>query len=154
MIKFSTRDEQSGPKFQGWIGVDLDGTLAKYDHFKSWDYIGDPVPKMVDRIKAWRKRGIVVKIFTARLSYSSRALNKVSYEDMANVIKAWTKKHIGEELPVTSEKDWEMMFFCDDSAVQIDKNTGMPRAQDGFDVFDEVIDKYYPSKKEEGGNED
>lgn len=47
------------------------------------------------------------------------------------------------------------MFFCDDSAVQIDKNTGMPRSQDGFDVFDEVIDKYYPSKKEEEGwNED
>lgn len=154
MIKFATKDEQTKPKAQGWIGVDLDGTLAKYDHFRSWDYIGDPIPKMVDKIKAWRKRGIVVKIFTARLSHSSRSLNKVSYEDMANVIKAWTKKHIGEELPVTSEKDWEMMFFCDDSAVQIDKNLGVPLAQHGFEVFDKVIDKYYPPKQKEDGNED
>lgn len=154
MIKFATKDEQTTPKAQGWIGVDLDGTLAKHDHFISWDYIGDPIPKMVDRIKAWRKRGIVVKIFTARLSHASRALSKVSYEDMANVIKAWTKKHIGEELPVTSEKDWEMMFFCDDSAVQMDKNLGVPLAQHGFDVFDKIIDKYYPPKNKEGGNED
>ena len=153
MIKFNTRDVDTKPKAQGWIGVDLDGTLAKHDRFVSWDYIGDPIPKMVDRIKAWRKRGIVVKIFTARLSHASRALSKVSYEDMANVIKAWTKKHIGEELPVTSEKDWEMMFCCDDSAVQMDKNLGVPLAQNGFDVFDKIIDKYYPPKKEDT-NED
>ena len=43
-----------------------------------------------------------------------------------------------------------MMFFCDDSAVQIKKNTGDARADDGFGVFDKVIEKYYPSKKEEG----
>ena len=150
-VKFEIKEDK--PKAQGWIGVDLDGTLAKYDKFEGWDKIGDPVENMVKRIQAWRKRGIVVKVFTARLSHASRALSKVSYEDVANVIKKWTKEHIGEELPVTSEKDWEMMFFCDDSAVQIKKNTGDSLADDGFEVFDEVIEKYYPSKKKEEGDE-
>ena len=63
MVKFEIKKDDK-PKAQGWIGVDLDGTLAKYDGFKGWDQIGEPVETMVKRIQAWRKRGIVVKVFT------------------------------------------------------------------------------------------
>lgn len=52
----------------GWIGVDLDGTLAHYDGWKGADHIGAPVPAMVERVKAWLANGREVRIFTARIS--------------------------------------------------------------------------------------
>lgn len=36
----------------GWIGVDLDGTLAHYDHWRGETHIGPPIAPMVDR---WRQ---------------------------------------------------------------------------------------------------
>ena len=36
---------------RGWIGVDLDATLAYYDGFKGPEHIGEPIPQMVDRVK-------------------------------------------------------------------------------------------------------
>ena len=52
----------------GWIGVDLDGTLAHYDGWKGVDHIGDPVPKMLMRVLDWRRQGLAVRIFTARVA--------------------------------------------------------------------------------------
>lgn len=37
----------------GWIGVDLDGTLAEYGGWKGADHIGAPVPAMLARVRAW-----------------------------------------------------------------------------------------------------
>lgn len=44
----------------GWIGVDLDGTLAEYH---GWDdgRIGAPIPKMVQRVKQWLAEGKEVR---------------------------------------------------------------------------------------------
>jgi len=50
-----------------WIGVDLDGTLARYEGWKGADHIGAPVPAMLARVKEWRSNGIEVRIFTARI---------------------------------------------------------------------------------------
>jgi len=140
-VNFGTesKDEKGAKLPPPWIGVDLDGTLAFYDKFVSWDHIGDPIPKMVDKVKEWLKKGIVVKVLTARLSFVSRSINGVSYEDMADVIKKWCKKHIGTELEVTSEKDCFMLGFCDDSAVQIDPNTGDPLSKSGYVFLDKRI---------------
>lgn len=44
---------------QGWIGVDLDGTLAHYDGWKGADHIGEPIPAMVERVKQWLSEGPV-----------------------------------------------------------------------------------------------
>ncbi len=52
----------------GWIGVDLDGTLAEYHGWVSEQHIGAPVPVMVERAKAWVARGVEVRIFTARIA--------------------------------------------------------------------------------------
>ena len=41
----------------GWVGVDLDGTLAQYDGWKGVDHIGDPVPKMLERVRNWLADG-------------------------------------------------------------------------------------------------
>jgi hypothetical protein len=52
---------------KGWIGVDLDGCLAKYDKWVSIDHIGEPITPMVERVKRWLREGREVRIFTARV---------------------------------------------------------------------------------------
>lgn len=104
----------------GWIGVDLDGTLAHYDGWKGAEHIGEPVPLMVERVKQWLAEGKDVRIFTARMSVSD-AFQRAQIEDM---IMAWTKKHIGEYLSVTNVKDYGMIQLYDDRCVQVEANTG------------------------------
>lgn len=41
----------------GWIGVDLDGTLAYYSGWKGIEHVGDPVPAMINRVRAWLANG-------------------------------------------------------------------------------------------------
>jgi hypothetical protein len=53
--------------FDGWVGVDLDGTLATYNTWEGPEHIGEPIPEMVERVKAWRRDGRAVRIFTARV---------------------------------------------------------------------------------------
>ncbi len=99
----------------GWIGVDLDGTLAHYGDWKGYDHIGHPIPKMLDRVKAWLKEGKKVKIFTARASHG---------QDGIKPVKAWLKKVGLPDLEVTNEKDFGMTELWDDRAVQVIHNTG------------------------------
>ena len=105
-------------KQYGWIGVDLDGTLAKYTGWKSNGEIGEPIKPMVDRVKKWLAEGKKVKIFTARVAISA------GKEEMINKIKAWCKENIGQELEVTNVKDHAMIELWDDRARQVEKNTG------------------------------
>lgn len=51
---------------RGWIGVDLDGTLARSDPDAEPHNIGHPMPHMLKRVQNWIKTGRTVKIFTAR----------------------------------------------------------------------------------------
>lgn len=53
-------------KADGWIGVDLDGTLAHYAGWVGPDHIGEPIPAMLARVQQWIAEGRTVKIFTAR----------------------------------------------------------------------------------------
>ena len=50
----------------GWIGVDLDGTLAHYDPQHNIEVIGDPIDAIEFRIRQWVESGIEVRVFTAR----------------------------------------------------------------------------------------
>lgn len=101
---------------RGWIGVDLDGTLAKYDNWVSPDHIGEPIPDMVERVKGWLGEGIEVRIFTAR-AY------RADPEDI-QAIQEWADKHIGVGLAVTCQKDYGMIELWDDRAVRVEPNTG------------------------------
>lgn len=137
-------------KLNAWIGVDLDGTLAHYDEFKGWNVIGDPIPDMIKQIKEWRSKGITVKILTARASEASCKLSNITRDQIEDVIHAWCQKHIGEKLPVTSEKDHFMIFSCDDSVVQIIKNKGIPISKDGYTVFNDVLQKLTVKEEKDG----
>ena len=103
----------------GWIGVDLDGTLAQYDGFKGPDHIGAPIPLMLSRVKEWLEAGREVKILTARAS----AENTDSFRAP---IENWLKEHVGRVLPITCMKDRHMDELWDDRAIQIITNTGQP----------------------------
>jgi len=103
----------------GWIGVDLDGTLAKHGEWKGCTHIGKPVPLMLDRVKQWISEGVEVRIVTARVASTS-----YKREDARNAIKKWCMQHIGVELAVTSEKDYSMIEMWDDRCVPVEFNTG------------------------------
>lgn len=104
----------------GWIGVDLDGTLAHYDGWKGPMEIGPPVPAMAERVKRWLDEGHDVRIFTARASAGPE-------RDIAlSAIRAWCLKHLGRLLPITNVKDFAMDELWDDRAVQVIANTGEP----------------------------
>jgi hypothetical protein len=116
---------------RGWIGVDLDGTLAHYEGFKGPKIIGAPIPLMVERVKGWLAEGITVKIFTARVWKPEVA---ATYEDALRceqaidarmAIQTWCREHLGVELEVTCTKDYSMWQLWDDRAVQVEMNTGV-----------------------------
>jgi len=108
----------------GWIGVDLDGTLAVYDGWKGVDHIGEPVPLMLSRVKQWLAEGKDVRIFTARVSGHLKPLVGGGLEDAITPIQLWSKKHIGQVLPITNVKDYGMVELWDDRAIGVDINTG------------------------------
>ena len=112
----------------GWIGVDLDGTLAKYDGFIHATHIGEPIQPMVERIQQWIANGYTVKIFTARVTQGliNRDGSQYDVEAVRTAIQDYTEKHIGHRLEVTNVKDFSMIELWDDRAVRVAENTGMP----------------------------
>lgn len=105
-----------------WLAVDLDGTLAKYDGWKGHDQIGEPILPMIEKVKEKLAAGMTVVIFTARVCSAQRQ------EDTDTALRAitnWCSKHIGVQLPITAEKDFNMIEMWDDRAVQVISNEGI-----------------------------
>jgi phosphoribosylamine--glycine ligase len=102
---------------EGWIGVDLDGTLATYSKWS--DDIGEPIDPMVSKVKRWISEGKEVRVFTARGSQSEG-----KYEQLIKIYD-WIKEHIGEPLEVTHEKDPQMLRLYDDRVRQVEANEGV-----------------------------
>jgi hypothetical protein len=113
----------------GWIGVDLDGTLARYEGWHDDGGIGEPIPRMVRRVQDWLAAGYEVRIFTARAQAAGYIEGKTRDEIVAQ-IQDWTELHVGARLPVTCEKDLYMIELWDDRAVQVVPNTGMTIGHD------------------------
>jgi hypothetical protein len=103
---------------RGWIGVDLDGTLAQYHGWRGVDKIGPPVPIMLERVKAWLDAGVDVRIFTARVC--RRAHRRIA----TRAIGDWCEQHGLPRLPVTNVKDYQMIELWDDRAVRVEINVG------------------------------
>jgi len=109
---------------RGWIGVDLDGTLAEYSGWVSPWHVGEPIPLMVNRVKKWLVSGRDVRIMTARVSRPATEATGQSVAQLEEPIKKWCVEVFGVELPVTSEKDIHMAVLYDDRCVRIESNTG------------------------------
>ncbi len=112
----------------GWIGVDLDGTLAHYDGWQGIDNIGAPLLPMVDRVRGWLRQGKTVKIFTARMHGHGMAIIGGGNADVKTPIEQWCLKHLGQILEVTNIKDFGMIELWDDRAIQVESNVGIPVA--------------------------
>lgn len=104
----------------GWIGVDLDGTLAEYHGWKGPGDIGIPIPLMVNRVIRWKAQGKDVRIMTARVSPG-----KGDAAACRIAIELWMHKNLGFILPITHEKDYMMVELWDDRVVQVIPNTGV-----------------------------
>lgn len=103
----------------GWIGVDLDGTLAHYEGWKGIEHIGKPIARMVERVKVWLDEGKDVRIFTARVSGPFGEAREAR-----ECIVAWCLDNLGKELPITCKKDFGMVELWDDRCRQVQTNTG------------------------------
>lgn len=116
----------------GWIGVDLDGTLAEYHGFVNEEHIGEPVIEMATRVRKWLEDGKDVRIFTARVDGGLVAISMgnpagENFRDIPRIrkiIQDWTEKHFGIRLPVTNQKDYGMIELWDDRAIRVVMNKG------------------------------
>lgn len=113
-------------KVDGYIGVDLDGTLAHYSP-KNWPEIGEPIPKMLEVVKTLLAKGVQVRIITARVAGPPDKHGVPTYsKQIAFVVKQWLFKHLGQHLPVQFWRDFQMLELWDDRCIQVAKNEGTP----------------------------
>jgi hypothetical protein len=104
----------------GWYGVDLDGCLAYYDHWRGPDHIGEPIRPMLDRVRGWIKAGREVKIVTARATIPEQVKPVTEWLKQQKLFKKGTLK----PLEVTASKDFKMALLFDDRCRQVETNTG------------------------------
>ena len=132
--------------------VDLDGTLAHYETFLGPTVIGEPVPKMLQKVKDWLSFGDEVCIFTTRMGPASEFCPEGTKDQIAKAIKEWCVKHIGQELPVTGEKGFFDVGY-DDNICRIIKNTGMTVEEDLLEkIRDWINDPTLKTSEEILGN--
>ncbi len=125
---------------RGWTGCDLDGTLALYENWKGIEHIGEPVPAMLNRVKAWLEQGREVRIFTARVWPLAEILPDSIFVPTPGLsdeilrawrsvefIRIWCEKHLGRRLTITCRKDFAMVECWDDRAVSVMVNRGVDR---------------------------
>ena len=97
------------------IGVDLDGTLAKYDGWKGISWIGEPIQPIVDAALNKEKEGYEIIILTARAG-DSRSIP---------IIKNWLRNHNLPDWRITDRKDSSMKEIWDDLAKTVKLNQGV-----------------------------
>ena len=107
---------------RGWVGFDLDGTLAidEFDALRP-THIGPPVAPIVALVRHWLTKGVEVRIFTARVGSDDQMWNM----EQKLAIREWTLKHLGRELRATSRKDMYCITYYDDRAIQVEKDIGV-----------------------------
>lgn len=111
----SSEQDSFARKGKQWIGVDLDGTLAKRGG-GAGKPIGEPVPAMVARVEKWLQDGKEVRIFTARAGDPQEVQR----------IRAWLSEHDLPRLKITNKKDLGLVELWDDRAVRVEIDKGTP----------------------------
>lgn len=101
---------------KSYYAFDFDGTLYNIETNK-------PIISMIKLIKKLLRQGKNVKIFTARVC--SLSSSKEFVEEQRRFIQNWCLEYIGQVLEITSEKDFHMICYYDDRAVQVYPNKGI-----------------------------
>ena len=96
---------------------DFDGTIARDDapgHFEPPYPLGEPIPHMIQMAQSLIKAGVNVKMFTAR----------ACEPESIPPLQDWAERHGLGRLEVTNQKDFELIRFFDDRAIQVLPNEG------------------------------
>lgn len=135
----------SRPPLHGWIGVDLDATLAHYDGWRGGQHIGAPIEPMIARVRSWIAEGREVRVFTAR----------ASDPEQVPPVRAWLDGLGLSAVGITNVKDFAMVELWDDRCVQVQPNTGIaygPSRIDG-DVHVAHVVQLLADAREQGRRE-
>lgn len=117
---------------KGWIGVDLDRTLAHHAEGTGAPIPGEPIGPMVERVKRWLAAGHDVRIFTARgqdqITGGMSPTEGLSWPEsnwlQRSFIEQWCLRHLGQVLLITNCKDLHLWCLFDDRAVHVFPNAG------------------------------
>ncbi len=126
-MTFEEAKEKLWTRGKGWVGFDLDSTLAIYVDGQ-FPAIGEPVEPILAIVKQLLAEGREVRIMTARVgNLYKHDVSVEEFEDAVmqrDLVEEWCLKHVGQRLPVTAVKDYDMAILLDDRAVTIERNTG------------------------------
>lgn len=100
----------------GWIGVGLDGTLARSSPLDRPDAIGEPLPPMLRRVRHWIRSGRTVRIVTPRAGDAMQEQH----------IRRWCQRHRLPELAITNQIDDAMIALWDARSVGVLPDLGYP----------------------------
>lgn len=110
------------------IALDIDRTTAIRNDSDDFKTIGEIIPRMVDNINVWLKKGYKISIFTARLSRFKKDGTRRFTQDINNN-RAMIQKLLNDNgLPsfeITSDKRPYFTHFVDDKAVPVEPNGGV-----------------------------
>lgn len=105
----------------GWIGVDLDGTLATYDPSTGINgAIGQPT-HLIHIVRDMLALAIDVRIVTARVA----TIHGEHIPEERQKVIDWLATHGLPRIPVVAEKDFGMLALLDDRAVGVHHNKGI-----------------------------
>lgn len=110
---------------RGYIGVDLDGTLAEYHSGHGIRSVGKPIPAMVDRVKKWLADGNEVRVVTARVAQTEENPRDIAIQ--RQMIEEWCVQHVGQKLKVQCHKDYGLIELWDDRGVGVVANHGIEK---------------------------
>ncbi len=94
-----------------WVGIDLDGTLAKSTKDGS---IGRLIPEIAVLVLGLVKNKIDVRIFTVRAKTPAQIAK----------VRLWLRTNGLPDLPITNIKDDGMELLLDDRAVRVQRDRG------------------------------
>lgn len=114
--ELAARLERRNKRPQRILAVDLDGTLATFDHWRGYNHIGKPIKKIIALVRKAAKEGAYIIIFTCRTTTADNEPYLLSL----NVVAKWLTKN-----KVPFDKIWAgsgkpfANFYIDDSALNI-----------------------------------
>lgn len=112
----------------GYIGVDFDGTLAHHLPDGGVDGVGEPIPAMVERVRAWVANGVEVRIITARyrvvpIAAGTHAVIRWNHTQ-TEMIHAFLQAQNLPRLTIQAHKCFRLLALYDDRAVAVERGTG------------------------------
>lgn len=114
--ELAARLERRNKRPERILAVDLDGTLAEFDHWRGYTHIGKSIKKTASLVRKAKKEGAYIIIFTCRTTTADNEPYLLSL----NVVSEWLEKN-----KIPFDKIWTgagkpfANLYIDDSALNI-----------------------------------